>query len=258
MNRTGEGDNVRYRVNDGPHGKGDGDSALEEGMPETSRIPAIESKTHSAKQPRLRRRSRMNLVDEILDGSHETVSILALAQVQPDSLNRRRIKVLRHSFDHALKGKDQLRSGRVMVLPEREVHSREQQEEDDIDDGRGRLEEVVVVAGEELAQLVDEDAEPRTGQDRREPPHVPAKVRQKQYDTRHHQRAAPEHMGDMDALAADLREAGQVQVEAHAKQRADGGDEERLQVQVVIQAGNEVASHSAIIVPACQVFGGKT
>ena len=80
----------------------------------------------------------------------------------------------------------------------------EEQDEDDVDQGDRRLVEVVVVAGDELAQLVDEGAEAGAADDRRKDAGPAPEKRQTRQERDQHADAAEEHVGDVQAVAPDL------------------------------------------------------
>jgi hypothetical protein len=65
--------------------------------------------------------------------------------------------------------------------------------------------EVVVVGGDELADLVDEQPEAHAAEQRaRRPRHRPGE-RQQHDECQRHQQPAPQHVRDVQAVAADLR-----------------------------------------------------
>ena len=105
----------------------------------------------------------------------------------------------------------------------------EEQDEDDVDQGNRRLIEVVVVAGDELAQLVDEGAEAGAADDRRKVAGPPPEKRQARQERDQHADAAEEHVGDVQTVAPDLRIAGEPSQAADEEDGDHRRDEETLQ-----------------------------
>ncbi len=105
----------------------------------------------------------------------------------------------------------------------------EEQDKDDVDQGDRRLIEVVVVAGDELAQLVDEGAEARAADDRRKDAGPPPEKRQTRQERDQHTDAAEEHVGDVQTVAPDLRIAGETEPGADEEDSDHRRDEETLQ-----------------------------
>ena len=62
----------------------------------------------------------------------------------------------------------QISAGREVTLASDRAEGEEEHDEDGVQDRNGWLEEVVVVAGDELAQLVDEGAEAKPAEDGRQ------------------------------------------------------------------------------------------
>ena len=104
------------------------------------------------------------------------------------------------------------------------------QHEHDVHDRRGGLVEVVVVRGDELADLVDEQPEPDPTDQRRGRPHHGPDVREQQVDRQQHQQAAGQHVRDVQALAADLRVAAQPEDQPGDQHRRDARHHEGGQV----------------------------
>ena len=108
---------------------------------------------------------------------------------------------------------------------EREVHH----DEHDVDERDRRLEEVVHVAGDELAELVDEPAEPGAAEERDEGARERRQIRDREDDRdRHHQRA-PDRVRDVQRAVAELRVAGEDEEEPVPEHRADRAHEKRVE-----------------------------
>src|SRR5712691_8983123 len=106
------------------------------------------------------------------------------------------------------------------------------QEEDDeqrIDEGGRGLEEIVVVRSHELAELVDEGAEPRTTDQHRDDTRRRREEQQEENDRDEHSETAPERVGNMQTVAAQLRISGGLKEDANHENRGHGGDEKRVQ-----------------------------
>ena len=86
-----------------------------------------------------------------------------------------------------------------------EVHGHE----DAIDDRRNGLEEVVVVAGHELADLVDEEPETDPAEHGGNHPNRPAQEEHEEQLRDEHEHAAPEDVRKVQAVAAELRIPGE-------------------------------------------------
>ncbi len=114
-----------------------------------------------------------------------------------------------------------------------------QHHEDHVDDGDGRLEEVVVVGRDELAELVDEEPEADAGDERRELPPEAALHRHEEDQGDEHAQAAPEQVGEVDLAAAQLRPPCGRQGGAYEQHGGDGDDEEGLDVVVRCEAAHE-------------------
>jgi len=99
-------------------------------------------------------------------------------------------------------------------------------DEDQVDQARRRLVEVVVVGGDELAELVDEEAEADAGDQRRHLAGAAAEQAEQDRQRHDHEDATPEQVGDVEAVAAELRVVGQVELGADAELGGDRGDEE--------------------------------
>src|SRR6185437_15055759 len=99
-----------------------------------------------------------------------------------------------------------------------------QHDEDAIDQRDGRLEKVVIIAGDELAQLIDEGAETNAPQHCRAMLNPPTQKSQQQNQGDKHQQAAPQEMRNVQSPPADLREPCQRQEEANGQDRDDSGN----------------------------------
>jgi hypothetical protein len=80
----------------------------------------------------------------------------------------------------------------------------EEDDEERVEDRRGRLEDVVVVRGHELSKLVDERPKASAARDGRDQARGRHRLEEQQDDRDEHPEAAPEHMRDVQA-AAKLR-----------------------------------------------------
>jgi hypothetical protein len=104
----------------------------------------------------------------------------------------------------------------------------EQADEDQVDQRRSGPVEVVVVGGDELAELVDEEAEADAADDRGDLPDRAPEERQQQADRDQHEQPAPQQMRDVEPAAAQLRVVGQPQLGADHEDRRHAGDQQRL------------------------------
>jgi hypothetical protein len=87
-----------------------------------------------------------------------------------------------------------------LAQPSPVLHPTSQQVEDDedeVDDRRGGLEEVVVVGGDELAELVDEEAEADPADDGGRKPDRGPHEREQHPERDQHEESAPEQVGDV-------------------------------------------------------------
>ncbi len=111
-------------------------------------------------------------------------------------------------------------------------------------------EEVVVVGRDELADLVDECAEPEARDDRGHVLDRPIEIGQQQDQGDEHQGAAPQHVRDVELAATDLREAGHGQERADAEERDDRRDDEALEEERSVAAakrGHDAPEHTRSI-----------
>ncbi len=98
--------------------------------------------------------------------------------------------------------------------------------EDDIDQSDRRLEEVVVIPGDEFAQLVDKDSETYSAEHCRNY-FGPVVQESQQYDqSNEHEKSAPQHMSDVQGADPELRKAGDVKVKTYSQYRGHCGHEE--------------------------------
>jgi len=126
----------------------------------------------------------------------------------------------------------------------------EDDHEADVDERDRGTEEVIVVGGDELADLVDEGAESETSHDRGEMLDIPVEVGEQQDDRDEHERAAPQHVGDMEPPAAELREPGQGEERPDPEERDDRGDQEAFDQQrpvTVAKRPRKAEAHGASI-----------
>ena len=131
----------------------------------------------------------------------------------------------------------------------------EQDHQHDVDQGHRGPEEVVVVGRHELADLVDERPEAQAGDDRGDVLDRPVEVGEQEQQRDQHQRAAPQHVGDMESALPDLREPGQRQEPADREDRDDRGDDEALEVEhpVVVpeRPGQARSVHRSLLFGSC-------
>jgi len=105
----------------------------------------------------------------------------------------------------------------------------EEDHEERIEDRGRRSEEVIVVTRHELPELVDERAKPGSADDRRDQTRRGGQIQEQQGDRDEHPEPAPEHMGDVQASAAELGIAGRFEEDADDHDRRDGRHEECVQ-----------------------------
>ena len=101
------------------------------------------------------------------------------------------------------------RAARADVAPDQE-----QADDDAVDQRDCRLVEVVVVLGDELAELVDEGAESDPGDEGCDRFPYPMRVDDQHAEADHHAQPAPEHVRDVQGIAPDLGITGQGEVGA--------------------------------------------
>ena len=116
---------------------------------------------------------------------------------------------------------------RVPLHDERddEVHP----DEGAVDDRGDRLVEVVVVAGDELAHLVDEQPEADPGEHGRDVPRGAAEEQHEHQLGDEHRQPAPEQVREVQRAAAQLREAGGGQEHPGQRDRQHRADQEDLE-----------------------------
>jgi len=110
-----------------------------------------------------------------------------------------------HALDRVVDGVRQVLARVDRAAVGEELHTEHQQHERDVHDRGGRAVEVVVVRGDELADLVDEQPEPDPADERRGRPDHRSDVGQQQHDRHQHQQSARQHVRDVQTAAADLR-----------------------------------------------------
>jgi hypothetical protein len=101
--------------------------------------------------------------------------------------------------------------------------AQEENDEDDVDDRRGRLEEVVVVSGDELPDFVDEDPEPDAAEERGRRSQGATDEGEQQADGDEHEQPAPEEMSDLQVAPSQLGIVRQPQLRADDQDRHDSG-----------------------------------
>jgi hypothetical protein len=116
----------------------------------------------------------------------------------------------------------------------------EEHDEDEVDDRGGRPEEVIVVLGDELPELVDEEAEADPAEDRRHVPSPPVDPDQREPDGHQHEQTAPEEMGDVNAPPAQLRIVGQPELGPDDQDHYDRCNQELLELRDRIPAVDRI------------------
>src|SRR5205814_8169729 len=109
------------------------------------------------------------------------------------------------------------------------ARSEEENDEERVEDRRGGLEEVVVVARHELAEFVDERAEAGPAHYRGDEACGRGEIEKEQHDRDEHPETAPEDVRDVQTAAAELRIAGRLEEDTDDHDSGDGGDKERVQ-----------------------------
>src|SRR5665648_1180163 len=107
----------------------------------------------------------------------------------------------RYRFLGVVESVDERRLRGEMLDAAQPAEEEEEPHEDDVDDGDDRLEEVVVVRRDELAELVDEEAEADAPRERAQDVPQPSLQGQEQDDGDEHAEAAPEQVGEVDLAA---------------------------------------------------------
>jgi hypothetical protein len=138
-------------------------------------------------------------------GGNERVLEIAVIQIAEGPRLLHPVQIVeRYVFDHA-QAVDQVFTLRRRPAAPKRAGGDRAQDEHDINESDGRPEEVVTVAGHELPDLVDERAEadsPDHGSPALQRGSQPDQHREKR---RQHEKAAPEHVGDVIAIPSDLR-----------------------------------------------------
>ena len=149
------------------------------------------------------------------------------------------------------------RRGGPRLLPSKGLEHEKDRDEDDVDQADGRFVEVVVVACDELPQLIDERAESYAPKNGGEPLGDPTQCGKQQEHGKSHEEAAPEHVGDVQSATAQLRVAGGGEGSPDHQYRGYARDEEELDEFRGIAVADEVVSdlHEASSVGA--VPGGR-
>ncbi len=112
----------------------------------------------------------------------------------------------------------------------------EQDHEAHVDDRDRRAVEVVDVLGDELPDLVDEEAKADAADHRRRGLRCRAEEGERGDHARGQQQAAPEHVRDVQRRAADLRISGRGEERPREEDGGDCADEERRQVLMQVVA----------------------
>ena len=121
----------------------------------------------------------------------------------------------------------------------------EQDDEADVDDRDRGLVEVVHVLGDELADLVDEQAKSDTAHNRGNRFRRWAEERKRGEQRRQQQETAPEHVRDMQLCAADLRIAGRGEEATREDHSRDRADEQRREMLMQVVAARRPAKPRA-------------
>gem|GEM_PF-2363707 len=117
---------------------------------------------------------------------------------------------------------------------ERQVHG----DEDHVDERDRRLPEVVDVARDKLAQLVDEPSEACAPQHRDEGARRRAEVGDRPHDGNPHHHGAPDRVRDVERPVPELRVAGDHQERAVSDHRADRDDQEDVEVMAEVRGAD--------------------
>lgn len=139
------------------------------------------------------------------------------------------VQVFQHHLLGQLQDIDQLLLVAEMGPVDQDLYQEVKQDEDHIDQRHCGPEEVVVVAGDELAQLVNESPESKATQHRHYVVGGLVYVGQRYDQGDHHQHTAQKDMGYVQAARAEGGIAGQGQKEADAQDGEDGCYQEQLQ-----------------------------
>ncbi|CCF82990.1 hypothetical protein NITHO_1750005 [Nitrolancea hollandica Lb] len=110
------------------------------------------------------------------------------------------------------------------------AEGQEHQDEDHVNQRDRRLEEVVIVAGDELPQFIDKGAEPDAADDRRDAFAVVSQYRQRENERREHQQSTPQHVGDVQPTATELRVAGRREERPDHQDGSHGRPQYALQI----------------------------
>ena len=123
-------------------------------------------------------------------------------------------------------------------MADEEEHQR-QGEDEPVDQRRGQRVEVVVRGRDELAHLVDEQPGAGAREDRHDRRHPGGAEHETEQRRDHQGEAAPEHVGDVQLTAADLRIAGGLEEPARPHHRDDEGhdDEQQRALRAVADPG---------------------
>ena len=151
------------------------------------------------------------------------------------------IQIPQYHLFGQLQGVDQLLLRRERGPAHKSLDAQMEQDENYVDKGCSGLIEVIIISGDELAQLIYES--PKSGSTQGGSHVVGGLVQVAQTDDQgqHHEQAAQEDMGDMKAAGAQAWVPRQGQKETDAQ---DGGyrcDEEDLQQVMPFQAAHEMA-----------------
>ena len=191
--------------------------------------PGLHGVHRAGQRPDVRRHPRARVVQHPLQVRHQRIGrIRALQHPQrplPPLFAHPHHRQLLDRLDRV----QQILAVRELARPLDLTDDQEERNEEAVDDRRRRLEEVVVVRSDELADLVDEQAQADAAQDRGHPPRRRHDERQQDAQRDQHQQAAPEQVRDVQAVAADLRVVRQVELGAHDQHRGDRAEHHRLQ-----------------------------
>lgn len=116
-----------------------------------------------------------------------------------------------------------------------------QQDEYYIDQCHGRAVEIVIIAGYELAQFINERSKAQAPQNRNQVIGRLVNIAQTDDEGHHHEHPSQKHMGDMQVAGAETGVAGKGQEEAYAQDGSHSSDKEYLQQTSSFQAAHEVA-----------------
>jgi hypothetical protein len=127
------------------------------------------------------------------------------------------------------RGVEVMANGACRLFPHAQIQEQGEQE-DRVDDRRRRREEVVVVQRDELAHLVDEQADPDPGEHGAGPERPSVGEQQRAQRRAEQEQPAPQDMRDVQLAAAQLGIAGRRERRAHHDHRQGEPDQGATQI----------------------------